>query len=217
LTKRDTVIVSTRTMAETVIIDRPSVTKPVSRTRSRKPATVSASALAQHFDCSRAYLGKLEADGVIQRQGNGFPVDQSRVAYLRYLRREHRHSPRSQADADHVKVKTEMLQMRLMEKRRELVRRDGAREARARGGRASWSARHRAAPRPDRAAPRPLGILTAAFRFARGVTGAEPQSKSCSALPPSYRAGTERARPARPSIRPIRLYVRISQHSENIG
>jgi hypothetical protein len=29
----------------------------------------------------------------------------------------------TQADADHVKVKTEMLQMRLMEKRRELVRR----------------------------------------------------------------------------------------------
>ena len=32
-------------------------------------------------------------------------------------------SPRSEVDADHVKVKTEMLQLRLMEKRRELVRR----------------------------------------------------------------------------------------------
>jgi ribosomal protein L29 len=59
---------------------------------------------------------------VIQRQGNGFPLDQSRAAYLRYLRREHRRSPRAEADADHVKVKTEMLQLRLMEKRRELVR-----------------------------------------------------------------------------------------------
>ena len=86
-------------------------------------ATVSASALALHLDCSRTYIGRLEAEGVIQRQGDGFPLDQSRVAYLRYLRREHRHSPRTQADADHVKVKTEMLQMRLMEKRRELVRR----------------------------------------------------------------------------------------------
>jgi hypothetical protein len=110
-------------MAET-IIDRPSVSKPVARPRSRKPATVSASALAQHLDCSRAYLGKLEADGVIQRQGDGFPLDQSRVAYLRYLRRERRQSPRSEADAEHVKVKTEMLQLRLMEKRRELVRRE---------------------------------------------------------------------------------------------
>ena len=35
---------------------------------------------------------------------------------------------RAEADADHVKVKTEMLQMRLMEKRRELVRRDAVDE-----------------------------------------------------------------------------------------
>ena len=110
-------------MTETVTIDRPSVAKPVSRPRSRKPATVSASALALHLDCSRTYIGKLEAEGVIQRQGDGFPLDQSRVAYLRYLRRERQQSPRTEADADHVKVKTEMLQLRLMEKRRELVRR----------------------------------------------------------------------------------------------
>jgi hypothetical protein len=110
-------------MAETASIDGPPVAKPVSRPRSRKPAPVSASALALHLDCSRTYIGKLEAEGVIQRQGDGFPLDQSRVAYLRYLRRERRQSPRSEADADHVKVKTEMLQLRLMEKRRELVRR----------------------------------------------------------------------------------------------
>jgi hypothetical protein len=53
----------------------------------------------------------------------GFPLDQSRVAYLRYLRRERRQSPRSEADADHVRAKTEMLHLRLMEKKRELVRR----------------------------------------------------------------------------------------------
>jgi len=84
--------------------------------RSRKPATVSASALALHLDCSRAYVGKLEAEGVIHRNGNGFPLDQSRVAYLRYLRRERRHSPRTQAELDHVKAKTEVLQLLLMEK-----------------------------------------------------------------------------------------------------
>ena len=97
-------------MAETISIDRPSGS-----------ATVRASALAQHLDCSRTYIGKLEAKGVIQRQGDGFSLDQSRVAYLRYLRRERRQSPRSEAHADHVKVKTEILQLRLMEKRRELV------------------------------------------------------------------------------------------------
>ena len=111
-------------MTETVAIDRPPVARPVSRRRSRKPATVSASALALHLDCSRTYIGKLEAEGVIQRQGDGFPLDQSRVAYLRYLRRERQQSPRAEADADHVKVKTEMLQLRLMEKKRELVRRE---------------------------------------------------------------------------------------------
>jgi hypothetical protein len=102
-------------MPETVAVDGPPVAK--------EAATVSASALAQHLDCSRAYIDKLQAEGVIQRQGNGFPLDQSRVAYLRYLRRERRQSPRSEADAAHVAVKTEMLQLRLMEKKRELVRR----------------------------------------------------------------------------------------------
>ena len=61
-----------------------------------------------HLD--RSYISKLEVDRIIQRQGDGFPLDQSCVAYLRYLRRERRQSPRSEADADHVKVETEMLQ-----------------------------------------------------------------------------------------------------------
>ena len=108
-------------MTESVANGRPPAARAVSRRRSRRPATVSASALAQHLDCSRTYIGKLEAEGVIQRQGDGFPLDQSRVAYLRYLRRERQQSPRTEADAAHVAVKTEMLQLRLMEKKRELV------------------------------------------------------------------------------------------------
>jgi hypothetical protein len=108
-------------MTETVTIARPPAARAtVSRRRSAKPAIVSASALGLHLDCSRSYIGKLEAEGMIQRQGDGFPLDQSRVGYLR---RERRQSPRTEADADHIKVKTEMLQLRLMEKKRELVRR----------------------------------------------------------------------------------------------
>jgi hypothetical protein len=80
--------------------------------------------LALHLDCSRAYIGKLEAEGVIQRQGDGFPLDQSRLAYLRYLRRERRQSPRTEADAAHAKAKTELLQIKIMEKQRTLMRRD---------------------------------------------------------------------------------------------
>ncbi len=49
---------------------------------------------------------------MIQRHGDGFPLDQSRVAYS------------AEADAAHVKVKTEMLQLSLMETKRELVRRE---------------------------------------------------------------------------------------------
>src|SRR6478609_2881147 len=103
-------------------VDHPLVTKAtVSRPRSAKPATVSASALAQHLDCSRTYISKLEAEGVIQRQGDGFPLDQSRVAYLRYLRRERRQSPRHDAEVEHMAAKAALLRLRIAEKQRELV------------------------------------------------------------------------------------------------
>src|SRR6476620_3395847 len=108
-------------MAETVTVDRPSKAA-VSRRRSRKPTTVSASALALHLDCSRTYISKLEAEGVIQRQGGGFPLDQSRVAYLRYLRRERQQSPRAAADAEHALAKAALLRIRIEEKQRTLVR-----------------------------------------------------------------------------------------------
>ena len=103
------------TMAETVAIDPPPVAE---------SATVSASALALHLDCSRAYLGKLEVEDVIQRQGDGFLLDQSRIAYLRYLRRERRQSPRSEADAEHAFANAALLRFRVEEKQRNLVPRD---------------------------------------------------------------------------------------------
>ena len=86
-------------------------------------ATVSASALALHLDCSHTYIGKLEAEGVIVRQGDGFDLEAARVAYLRFLRRERQRSPRGDADAAHAKAKTELLQIRIMEIQRTLVRR----------------------------------------------------------------------------------------------
>jgi hypothetical protein len=104
-------------MTETAVaMARPSVAKPVSRPRSRKPATVSASVLARHLDCSRTYIGKLEAEGVIQRQGDGFPLDQSRVAYLRYLRRERRQSLQSAAASEFTAAKAELIRIRTAEK-----------------------------------------------------------------------------------------------------
>ena len=95
--------------------------KPVPRPRSRTAETVSASALALHLGCSRAYITKLEAEGVIQRQGDGFPLDQNRVAYLRFLRRERRQSPRSEADAELQRAKSELIRLRIAEKQRHLI------------------------------------------------------------------------------------------------
>ncbi len=111
-------------MTEAVRSDRSPVAKPAARRRSAKAASVSASVLALHLDCSRTFIGKLEAEGVIQRTDQGFPPDQSRVAYLRHLRRERQQSPRSEADAAHAKAKTELLQMRIEEKKRTLMWRD---------------------------------------------------------------------------------------------
>jgi hypothetical protein len=53
-------------MTEAVTIARPPVARAaVSRRRSAKLATVSASALALHLDCSRNYIGNVEAEGII--------------------------------------------------------------------------------------------------------------------------------------------------------
>ena len=72
-------------------------------------------------------FGKLEAEGVIQRQrDDGFPLDQSRVAYLRYLRRERRQSPRGEADADFQRAKSELIRLRIAEKQRHLILLDEA-------------------------------------------------------------------------------------------
>ena len=64
---------------------------------------------------------------MIQRQGDGFPLD-GRVAYLRYLRRERRQSPRAAADAEHVLAKVALLRIRIEEKQRKLVRQDDVNE-----------------------------------------------------------------------------------------
>jgi hypothetical protein len=65
----------TNTMPETATADSPPAAT----------ATVSASALASHLDCTRTYIGKLEAEGVIQRQGDGYPLV-TRFSHMRSVR-----------------------------------------------------------------------------------------------------------------------------------
>jgi DNA repair exonuclease SbcCD ATPase subunit len=101
------------------------------RDKVRKVAddVVTANSLATHLGCTRQNIARLTAEAVIEQRSDGcYDQAESRLRYIKHLRSEHRRSPRTQADADHVKVKTEMLQLRLMEKRRELVRREDVNE-----------------------------------------------------------------------------------------
>ena len=91
------------------------------------PVLVSGVKLATHIGCTRQNVARLTAEAVIEQRSDGcYDQTASRLHYIKHLRSEHRRSPRTQADADHVKVKTEMLQLRLMEKQRKLVRREDA-------------------------------------------------------------------------------------------
>lgn len=86
---------------------------------------VTANSLATHLGMTRQNVARLTAEAVIEQRSDGH-YDQTalRLKYIRHLRSPR--SPRTQADADHVKVKTEMLRLRLMEKQRKLVRREDA-------------------------------------------------------------------------------------------
>ncbi len=90
---------------------------------------VTANPLATHLGMTRQKVARLTAEAVIEQRSDGcYDQTASRLRYIKHLRAEHKWSPRTQADADHVKVKTEMLRLRLMEKKRELVRQDEVNE-----------------------------------------------------------------------------------------
>lgn len=92
------------------------------RRRSDSPREVSAVALARHLDFSRAYLGKLEAAGVIHREtGGGFPLEVSRVAYIRHLRHQRQQSPKSAAESELQKAKTALIWLRVGEREGRLI------------------------------------------------------------------------------------------------
>ena len=81
--------------------------------------------LARHFGCPRQNIDVLTAQSVIERRSDGkFDQDVSRLKYLAHLRSERARSPRAAADAKHAEAKTALLQIRIEEKRRTLMRRD---------------------------------------------------------------------------------------------
>jgi hypothetical protein len=86
-----------------------------------REVTVSGRALAVHLDCSRSYIQQLEAEGVLHREDDGFPLDRSRVAYLRFLKRERKQSPRTEADTAFQQAKTALINIRIAEKKKVLM------------------------------------------------------------------------------------------------
>ena len=85
---------------------------------------VSGNKLATHLACTRQSVDHLAALGVIHRRPDGmFDQDESRVRVLAHLRSERQRSPRNEADAEHARAKSALLNIRIQEKRRELVKR----------------------------------------------------------------------------------------------
>ena len=106
-------------------LHRPLPVQPGARPKQRQSAdgTVSSSVLGRHLDLTYQRVLQLADEHVIERLPSGrFNMDDARLRYIRWLRDPERRSARAQADAEHVKAKTEMLQLKLAEKRRELVR-----------------------------------------------------------------------------------------------
>jgi hypothetical protein len=83
---------------------------------------VTANSLATHLGMTRQNVARLTAEAVIEQRSDGcYNQTASRLRYIKHLREVHRRSPRIEADAALAKAKTEMLALRLAEKRRELV------------------------------------------------------------------------------------------------
>jgi hypothetical protein len=114
--------------------DLPPLHRPSSLPTSRPKQPVAdgsvlATHLAKHLDLSRQRIQQLVDENVLERLPNGrFGQDECRVRYLRWLRDPERRSARSQADADFIKAKTELIAIHVREKKRELIEFEEAKE-----------------------------------------------------------------------------------------
>lgn len=84
--------------------------------------------MAAHLDVTRQYVAKLaDTEGVLRREPDGgFLLDANRVAYLRFLRRERKASPQGAADVEFTASKTKLVQLRIAEKEKVLMRTEEA-------------------------------------------------------------------------------------------
>lgn len=85
-------------------------------------SSVTATQLGKRLDLSRQRIRQLVDQHVIEQLPNGrFNQDDCRWRYLRWLRGPERRSARTQADADFVRAKTELIDIRIREKKRDLM------------------------------------------------------------------------------------------------
>ena len=91
------------------------------RTGGREPERVSATALAAHLDITRQNVGRLTAEGILERTSAGYLLDDSRRRYIRHLREEYRKSPRAAHDAELQRHKARLLEMKVARQERETM------------------------------------------------------------------------------------------------
>ena len=83
---------------------------------------VTPNSLATHLGCTRQNIARLTAEAVlVQRSDGNYDQTANRLRLFKHLRENHRHTPRSQADAEHLAVKTKMLQSKLDEREGRLI------------------------------------------------------------------------------------------------
>jgi hypothetical protein len=83
---------------------------------------VSATQMARHLCFERPMLDKLVAQGVIERQGDGrYALDDTRCRYIRHLREVRKLTPRTQAHVSFQQAKAELIQIRIAERKKELM------------------------------------------------------------------------------------------------
>ena len=86
------------------------------------PRPASAVKMAAHLCFDRAYLATLVSQGVLKQRPDGkFPIDDNRRAYLEFLREARKRSPKSEADSAFTQAKAELLQIRIAERKKELM------------------------------------------------------------------------------------------------
>lgn len=92
--------------------------------------TANATAAGCHLDLTYQRILQLVEENVLQKLPNGrFDLDDCRVRYIRWLRDPERRSAKSKVDQEFTKAKTELIAIRVREKKRELIETEEAVEA----------------------------------------------------------------------------------------